>query len=94
MKNIEKFTDFISLISELFEKKFSEKLTQVYWDVLDEYEDEECEKAFKRILKVCRFMPKPADLIQALEEIREVENNKPNYVEIKYNEDGGFCYDD
>ena len=39
-------------------------MTDFYWKALEPYDDKQCAGAFNRAISECKFMPKPADLIE------------------------------
>lgn len=67
MKNKKKFSELMSLLSLTFDKEISKPLNDVYWTILKNYDDESCEKAFMACLTGCRFFPKPAELLEAMQ---------------------------
>lgn len=67
MKNKTEFTKFMLLASELYDRKLSKSLTELYWLALEPYSDDECIMAFQTILKTSKFFPKVADLLEVLE---------------------------
>ena len=67
MKNKSLFKKHMKTFNELYDKNISKGLLDVYWDALDVYSDEECEKGFKEIIKSCVFFPKPAEIINLIE---------------------------
>jgi len=66
MKNKIKFKEFMMGLCEIFDKKFSQTLSDVYWNLLKPFNDNECESAFNQIIATCRFFPKPADFLEIL----------------------------
>ena len=68
MKNQIKFKECMSLMSEVFNKEISQVLTDVYWEVLKDYSDADCEQAFKMAITNLKFFPKPVELISFIKE--------------------------
>ena len=66
MKSRKKFSEYIALLSELFDKEITAILRDAYWKILEPYTDPECEKAFKFVISEARFFPKPADFLSVL----------------------------
>ncbi len=66
MKNEVKFKEYMATLCELHDRTVSKLLTDLYWKVLEPFDDEECEKAFKEIIYSCRFFPKPADFREVI----------------------------
>ncbi|HDG98841.1 MAG TPA: hypothetical protein ENG73_11855 [Desulfobacterales bacterium] len=66
MENSRLFQRFITLIAEIFDKKFSKTLMQAYWGALEDYTDEQCARAFEYLLKNSKYLPKPAHIIEAI----------------------------
>lgn len=61
-----KFKEYLSLLCEVFERKISQSLTDLYWKVLEPFNNEQCEAAFKEVVYSNKFFPKPADFIEIL----------------------------
>jgi len=66
MKNEIKFKEYMTMICEMFDKKLSDMMKDLYWKVLEPFTDDQCEKAFKEILYSNKFFPKPADFKEIL----------------------------
>jgi Domain of unknown function (DUF6475) len=66
MKNEIKFKEFMSLLSETFDKPLSSALSDLYWKILEPFTDEQCEAAFKEIIYSSKFFPKPVDFVEIL----------------------------
>ena len=64
MKNRDMFLEYMSGLSEVHNKEITKTLLNIYWQVLDPYSDEECEKAFNSILATAEFFPKPVEFIK------------------------------
>ena len=71
MKNETKFKEYMSLLSETFDKPVSGSLSDLYWKILEPFTDEQCEKAFKEVLYTTKFFPKPADFMEILKGKKE-----------------------
>ncbi len=80
MENKVKFAKFMTVISEMFDKKQSKALTEIYWKALEPFTDEQCEKAFNEVILSSRFFPKPVDVIEA---IRGTQGNRATEAWIK-----------
>lgn len=76
MKNKKKFSECMSVLSEIFDKEISKSLQVVYWDILNPYDDEKCIKAFNRVVKECKFFPRPAELLSF------IDKETPNKSEL------------
>lgn len=61
-----KFKEYMSMLCELYDKRMTQLLTNLYWKVLETFTDEQCEGAFKEIIYSSKFFPKPADFIEIL----------------------------
>lgn len=57
-----------------------ELLVNTWTALLEEYTDEEVERGLFKALKVCKYAPVPADIIEQIEANRE--KNKPNEIEM------------
>lgn len=66
MKDRSKFSKFMAVVSEMFEKTPSKTIINVYWQALEPYTDEQCEKAFNEVVLSSRFFPKPVDIIETI----------------------------
>lgn len=66
MRNEVKFKEYMALLCETFDKTMSKLLTDLYWKVLEPFDDAQCEAAFKELIYSSRFFPKPADFIEVL----------------------------
>lgn len=64
MKNRTKFSEFMTVISEMHEKTPSNLLIEVYWRVLKPFTDDQCQKAFDSVINGCKFFPKPAEIVE------------------------------
>jgi hypothetical protein len=64
MKDGIMFKNYMTTLGELFNKDLSDTLKDMYWEALKPYSDEDCEEAFKKSVSLCKFFPKPADLIE------------------------------
>ena len=71
----EEFKDSISYLGIAYNKEFTKKELQLYYDFLKDYNDETLVKAIKNIIKKSKFLPKINELID------ECNNCKQN---IKY----------
>lgn len=73
MENKKLFAEYISMLSELFDKEVTPVSSKAYWSILDPYNDAQCKEAFDLAIKRCKFFPKPSEL---LEFISGPENDK------------------
>ena len=64
MKDKKKFGQYMTALSETFDKEISTVLSKVYWNALDQYTDEQFENAVNTAIVKCKFFPKPAELIE------------------------------
>ncbi len=55
-------------------------LVDTWHSLLLEYSDEEVDKGLYKALKVCKYAPVPADIIEQIEEMREIK--KPSEYEL------------
>ena len=67
MKNEVLFQKFMVAISEIFGRKLTRATMDVYWQALKNYSDEQCTVGFEYVIKFCKYFPKPADIIEAIE---------------------------
>ena len=66
MKDKTKFSEFMTIIAEMFEKTPSKAILEVYWKSIGPYSDDDCVKAFNEIIVKSRFFPKPVDIIETI----------------------------
>ncbi len=66
MKNIQKFSNSMTLLGELFDRKISQAMIDAYWTVLKPFDDQAYENAFNRLIATSKFFPRPADFIELL----------------------------
>jgi hypothetical protein len=67
MEDEKLFSENMAGLGEIFDKKISPALMEIYWQALAPYSDEQCRVAFNRAAKECRFFPKPVELIEFIE---------------------------
>ncbi|MBP6103514.1 MAG: hypothetical protein KA508_00365 [Gammaproteobacteria bacterium] len=64
------FSDMMMVIAALYHKPFTDKLTDIYWESLEEFSLEEVSEALRlhvRDTEAGRFFPKPADIVRFIE---------------------------
>ena len=64
MKDEIAFKNFMTLLGELFDKRLSTALKNMYWVTLKPHSDAKCKKAFELALTTCKFFPKPSELLE------------------------------
>jgi hypothetical protein len=67
MQSRQKFSEFMTLISEMFDRDLSAALTDLYWQALKPFPDEKCVEAFNQILLSVKFFPKPGEILEVLQ---------------------------
>lgn len=67
MKNEIMFSEYMTGLGEIFDKKITDVLKNLYWKALEPFTDDQCKKAFNRVMAKSKWFPKPADLIEAIE---------------------------
>jgi len=80
MENATLFKNYMTLLGEIHGKAISDTLKTAYWEILEEYTDDQCHRAFDVAIKTCKFFPKPAELIEFIE---GPSNNKATEAWIK-----------
>lgn len=98
MKDKNAFLMNMATISEVFDKQISDSLLEVYWRILEPFDDSECMAMFKRIVIELKFFPKPAEMINLirgdaetravnawLEAVHAVKRHG-NYVSVKFSD--------
>ena len=77
MKSYIEFSNYMTLLGEIFGKEISDSLKTIYWEILKPYSDKQCIEAFKKAISLCKFYPKPAELIEFLAgKTNQAEANK------------------
>ena len=66
MKDHELFLVNMATLSEVFDKQMSDTLLEVYWRILEPFDDSDCISIFKRIVVELKFFPKPAEFVTML----------------------------
>jgi len=64
MKSKKLFSEYMSMLSELFDKEVTPVLSKAYWQILEPHSDDKCKTAFDMAITKCRFFPKPAELLE------------------------------
>tara|TARA_Y100000310_G_C20200542_1_gene586676 strand:+ start:227 stop:562 length:336 start_codon:yes stop_codon:yes gene_type:complete len=67
------FYQVFKVLSEIFDDKLSKEATAIYYQLLKQYPIEELQAAAMNILQTYKYncMPKPAEFIDAIYEIRQ-----------------------
>ena len=71
MKNKKSFIKYMATLAVIFDKELTDALAEVYWQVLEPFSDEDCDKAFQKVMATSRFWPKPADFLEVLQGTEE-----------------------
>jgi len=58
------FAELFTALCELFDKKLSVVLTDIYFKTLEKYTVEQIQAAFDLAFVACKFFPKPSDFIE------------------------------
>jgi len=66
MENEIAFREAMAVFGEIYDKQISEVLLRAYWIILEPFSDEDCMKAFRRILEESSYFPRPADFMKIL----------------------------
>jgi len=66
MKKNEMVVYYLTILSEMYNKKISESVSIVYWKVLNGYSQEDLENAFNEVIKTSKYFPKPVEIIEAI----------------------------
>ena len=78
MKDEIKFKEYLATLCEIHDRTMSKMLTDLYWKVLEPFNNEDCENAFREIIYTGRFFPKPADFTELL------HGNKKNQATLAW----------
>jgi hypothetical protein len=75
-----KFLELFTGMCEVFDKKYSKVLLNIYSEALKKYEIAKVEQAINNVITSCKFFPKPIDLLenlgegkQALEDMAQIQ---------------------
>ena len=71
MKDHKLFLVNMATLSEVFDKQLSDALLEVYWRILEPFDDSDCLSMFKRIVVELKFFPKPAEMVNMLRVTRK-----------------------
>lgn len=63
MKDKKKFMTMMAGLGEVFDKHISDTLKDIYWKLLEPFDDIECEQMFNDAIVNCKFWPKPVELL-------------------------------
>jgi len=66
MQSKQVFSEYMSMLSELFDKEVTPVLSRAYWSILSPFSDAQCKAAFDAAIARCRFFPKPAELLELI----------------------------
>ena len=63
------FAESIAILGEIYDKKPSEQLMDIYYSVLSHFTDEQLKNAINQIIRTNKFsaMPKPAEILEQIE---------------------------
>jgi len=97
MKNKELFAKNMAVLSEIHDREITESLMSIFWQVLEPFPDDDCARAFDRIIKTSKFFPKPADFIEFLQsddersvlawaEVNKAVRSVGNYQSVKFSD--------
>lgn len=80
MNDYIKFQEFMAGLGEIFDRKLSKVVLDMYWKSLEPYSDEQCIDAFNEAFIAFKFFPKPVELIETitggvgqLEDVAEIQ---------------------
>lgn len=65
-QGVTRFAELFMGLCEVFDKKYSPLLMDVYYQALNDFEFKQIEKVVNNIVKTCRFFPKPAEFVEAI----------------------------
>jgi hypothetical protein len=68
VQKYEQFAKNMAGLGELFNKEISPSLMELYWQILDNLTDTQFEKACQEAARKRRFFPKPAELLELIEQ--------------------------
>ena len=66
-----KLVKFLTACAELWNEEMTETKIALYWAVLKDYPEEDLDRAFVEVLRKSKFFPKPADIVEEIEKLRE-----------------------
>ncbi len=66
----EVFSNIMNKLSEAYEKDIPKERAKIYYDVLkDEIDDEDMTKMLPIVLRICKWFPSIAEIMEAVREI-------------------------
>lgn len=71
MQDEVKFKEYMAALGEIHDRKVSGTLAEIYWQVLEPFDDDQCENVFKRLLREAKFFPKPSEFLELLQGRRD-----------------------
>ena len=73
MLNKERFAEIMSGLAEMYKQTLSEFMLDMYYDLLQNYDYPQVERAIKKVMANYKYstMPKPADILEYLEGTRD-----------------------
>ena len=83
---LEEFYPVIKIIGEVFNNKLSPEAVEIYFRLLKDYPVKDFHDAAMKILKTYKYscMPKPAEFIKAMDEIRHLRIKNKNETPAIY----------
>lgn len=67
MTNKKKFQEYMTGMSEIYNKEISTVMAEIYWQILEPFDNEACSSAFKTAIATSKTFPVPSDLLKFLE---------------------------
>ena len=90
MKDEKMFNNYMATLGEIFDKKLTKVLTNIYFQALSKFSDEQCKVAFEKIISKSKFFPKPAEILEIMEiPLEYIKQQQVGYFQTALN---GFDY--
>ena len=85
------FIEATNRIEQYYDKEYTNEQRKIMFEELKQWNIERYKKSIAIVIRNSKFLPKIADIIQASEEIREIQNNE-DIKEVKCDKCNGTGY--
>jgi hypothetical protein len=98
MKDTKKFAKYMASCAAVFDKEVTDALSEIYWQALQSYSDEDVAAAFEQCIRLCRFFPKPGEIIDRIDgnigtrtaiawaKLKETMSQVGAYTSVRFND--------
>lgn len=70
------FAENMTALGLIHGKEITETLASIYFEILKPFSDGECISAFKTLLTTSKFFPKPADILEIINERKKLNKSE------------------